>query len=116
MKNYKLIQPDERKWEPHPQVPRVEVSYLLSKRADQVDMTGALVHLPVGAQVEKHLHENSDDIIYVLQGKAKMWVDGIGDVPLVAGTFLRIPKGTMHQPLDIEEDFIAYDIWYPALV
>ncbi|OPY11259.1 MAG: Cupin domain protein [Syntrophaceae bacterium PtaB.Bin038] len=116
MKNYKLIQPDERKWEPHPQVPRVEVSYLLSKRADQVDMTSALVHLPVGAQAEKHLHENSDDIIYVLQGKAKMWVDGIGDVPLVAGTFLRIPKGTMHQPLDIEEDFIAYDIWYPALV
>lgn len=116
MKNYKLIQPDERKWEPHPQVPRVEISYFLSKRADQVDMTGALVHLPVGAQVEKHLHENSDDIIYVLQGKAKMWVDGIGNVPLVSGTFLRIPKGTMHQPLDVEEDFIAYDIWYPALV
>ena len=116
MKNYKLIQPDERKWEPHPQIPRVEVSYLLSKRADQVDMTGALVHLPVGAQVAEHLHENSDDIIYVLQGKAKMWVDGIGEVPLVAGTFLRIPKGTMHQPRDVVEDFIAYDVWYPALV
>jgi quercetin dioxygenase-like cupin family protein len=116
MKNYKLIQPEERKWEPHPQVPNVEVSYLLSKRTDQIDMTGALVHLPVGAQVGKHQHENSDDIIYVLQGKAKMWIEGIGDVPLVAGTFLRIPKGTMHQPRDVEEDFIAYDIWYPALV
>ncbi len=116
MKNYKLIQPDARKWDPHPQVPGVEVSYLLSRRTDQVDLTGALVHLPVGAQVEKHQHENSDDIIYVLQGKAKMWVEGIGDVPLVPGTFLRIPKGTMHQPRDVEEDFIAYDIWYPALV
>ena len=31
--------------------------------------------------------------------------DCIGDVPLVAGTFLRIPKGTLHQPHDIEADF-----------
>ena len=47
--------------------------------------------------------------------KAKMWVEGIGDVPLIAGTFLRIPKGTLHQPHDIEEDFVAHDTWYPAL-
>lgn len=64
---------------------------------------------------EKHLHESSDDIIYVLQGKAKMWIEGIGDVPLATGSFLRIPKGTRHQPHSIEEDFVAYDIWYPAL-
>jgi uncharacterized RmlC-like cupin family protein len=115
MENFKLIQPQERKWDPHPQLPGVEVAYLVSKRADKVDITCALVHLPVGSHVDKHLHENSDDIIYVLKGKAKMWVDGIGDVPLVAGTFLRIPKGTMHQPHDIEEDFIAHDTWYPAL-
>jgi mannose-6-phosphate isomerase-like protein (cupin superfamily) len=42
-------------------------------------------------------------------------VDGIGDVPLVPGTFLRIPKGTLHQPHSFEEDFIAHDTWYPAL-
>jgi quercetin dioxygenase-like cupin family protein len=116
MENYKLIQPGERKWDPHPQLPGVEVSYLLSKRTDNVNITSALVHLPVGSKVDRHLHENSDDIIYVLKGKAKMWVDGIGDVPLVTGTFLRIPKGTMHQPHDVEEDLIAYDVWYPALV
>lgn len=116
MENYKLIQPGERKWDPHPQLPGVEVSYLLSKRADNVNITSALVHLPVGSKVDRHLHENSDDIIYVLKGKAKMWIDGIGDVPLVTGTFLRIPKGTMHQPHDVEEDLIAYDVWYPALV
>jgi quercetin dioxygenase-like cupin family protein len=116
MDDCKCIQPEERKWDPHPQLPGVEVSYLLTKRADNVNITGALVHLPVGSTVERHLHENSDDIVYVLQGRAKMWVDGVGDVPLVTGTFLRIPKGTMHQPHDIEEDFIAYDIWYPALV
>jgi mannose-6-phosphate isomerase-like protein (cupin superfamily) len=115
MENYKVIQPETRKWDPHPQLPDIKVAYLLSKRTDQVDITCALVHILAGSQVERHLHENSDDIIYVLQGKAKMWVDGIGDVPLAPGTFLRIPQKTWHQPHDIEEDFIAYDIWYPAL-
>ena len=74
MENYKVIQPDDRKSDPHPQLPGVEVAYLVSKRGDKVDITCALVHLPVGSHVEKHLHENSDDIIYVLKGKAKMWV------------------------------------------
>ena len=115
MENFKLIQPEERKWDPHPQLPGIEVAYLLSNRVDQVGITCALVHLPVGSEVEKHLHENSDDIIYVLKGKAKMWIEGVGDVPLATGSFLRIPKGTWHQPHAIEEDFLAYDIWYPAL-
>jgi len=33
-----------------------------------------LVHLPPGTKVEKHIHENSDDIIYVVKGKAKIWI------------------------------------------
>lgn len=115
MKDYKCIQPDDRTWNPHPQLPDVEVAYLMSKREDNVDITCALVHLPVGSKVEKHLHEHSDDIVLVLKGKAKMWVDGVGGIPLVEGSFLRVPKGTMHQPHDIEEDFVAYDIWFPAL-
>lgn len=81
MEESKIVQPDEIKWEPHPQLAEVKVSYLLSKREENVDLTCFLVHLPVGTEMPKHIHENSDDIIYVLKGKAKMWIDGIGDVP-----------------------------------
>lgn len=116
MKNHKVIQPTEMKWDPHPQLPKIKVAYLVSKRDDNVDITCALVHLPAGSQVEKHFHENSDDIIYVIKGKAKMWIDKIGDVPMLPGTFLRIPKGVWHQPHDVEEDLIAHDTWYPFLV
>ena len=38
-----------------------------------------------------------------------------GDVPMVEGAFVRIPKGILHQPHDIEEDVLAYDVFYPAL-
>jgi mannose-6-phosphate isomerase-like protein (cupin superfamily) len=112
----KVLQPAEMKWSPHPKFKGVEIAYLLSKKDDNLDVTCAMVHWPVGTQIEKHIHENSDDILYVIKGKAKVWIDGIGDVPLVPGSFVRIPKGVLHQPHDIEEDFIAHDMWFPALV
>jgi quercetin dioxygenase-like cupin family protein len=114
MEKPKVVQQENVKWEPHPQLATAEVGYLLSHRDENMDLTCLLVRLPAGTQVEKHTHE-CDDIIYVLEGKAKLWVDGIGDVPLVKGTFVRVPKGVLHQPHDIEEDFVAYDVFYPYL-
>lgn len=115
MEKSKIIQSEEVQWEPHPQLANAKVGYLLSNRDENMDLTCVLVHLPPGTEVEKHSHENSDDIIYVIKGKAKMWIDQIGDIQMREGTFLRIPKGVLHQPYDIEEDFIAYDVFYPFL-
>ena len=115
MEETKVVQPDEIMWEPHPQLKNAKVGYLLSKRDENSDITCMLVHLPVGTEVEKHIHENSDDIVYVLKGKAKMWIEKVGDVPMEEGAFVRIPKGVMHQPHDIEEDVLVYDVFYPFL-
>ena len=115
MEKSKIVQPDQIKWEPHPQLADAKVSYLLSQRDENADLTCLLVKLPAGAEVEKHIHENSDDIIYVLEGKGKMWLDEVGDVPIEKGSFIRIPKGVLHQPHDIEEDVLAYDVFYPFL-
>ena len=115
MERSKVVQPDEIKWEPHPQLASAKVGYFLSNRDEKADLTCMLVHLPVGTEVEKHIHENSDDIIYVVKGKATMWIDQVGDVPMVEGAFIRIPKGVLHQPHDIEEDILAYDVFYPFL-
>lgn len=115
MEKSKIVQPDQIKWEPHPQLAEAKVSYLLSHRDENADLTCLLVHLQAGAEVEKHTHDNSDDIIYVLKGKGKMWIDGVGDVSIEKGAFIRIPKGVLHQPHDIEEDVLAYDVFYPFL-
>ncbi len=54
------------------------MAYLLSNRDEKADLTSLLVYLPKGTQVEKHIHENSDDIVYVIKGKATMWIENRG--------------------------------------
>ena len=112
----KVIQPTDMDWNPHPKFPGVEIAYLLTKRDEDVDMTCAIVHWKVGAEIPRHIHEDSDDILYILKGKAKIWIDGYGDIPLKAGSFVRVPKGVEHQPHDVEEDLLAHDTWFPATV
>ena len=114
MERVKIIQPEDVQWEPHPQLANAKVAFLVSHRDENMDLTCMFVHLPVGTQVERHTHE-CEDIIYVIQGKATMWIEGIGEVPMTKGAFIRIPKRTPHQPHDIEEDVIAYDVFYPYL-
>jgi quercetin dioxygenase-like cupin family protein len=115
MEKGKAVQPDQARWEPHPQLKDVKVSYFLSHKDDQTDLTCLLVRSPKGSRIEKHVHENSDDIIFVVKGKATMWIDGLGDSSMVPGSFFRIPKGVLHHPHDIEEDLLIYDVFYPYL-
>jgi quercetin dioxygenase-like cupin family protein len=115
MEKAKAVQPNDVQWEPHPQLKDVKVAYLLSNRNDKTDLTCLFVQSPKGSHIEKHEHQNSDDIIFVIKGKGKMWIDGMGDLPIVPGSFFRIPKGVMHHPHDIEEDLLLYDVFYPYL-
>ncbi len=114
MTEVKIVNDENLQWEPHPQLAAAKVAFLLSHRDEDMDLTCMLVRIPVGTQVERHAHE-CDDIIYVLEGKATLWIEGVGDVPMVRGTFVRIPAGVAHQPYNIEEEFVAYDVFYPYL-
>ena len=114
MEKPKIIQTNYRKWEPHPQLANARVAFLLSNRDDHMDLTCMLVNILPGTEVEKHTHE-CDDIIFVLKGKGKMWIDGIGDIPMSEGSFVRIPEGVQHQPHSIEEEMLVYDVFYPFL-
>ena len=103
-------------WEPHPSVPGVEVKALISKKEDGLDVSCMLVKVPAGSEVPEHIHEGQDDLIYPLQGRASMWVDGTGDFPLEPGVFVRVPKGVRHKVFDVKEDLLVYDVFFPALM
>ncbi len=110
----KNMRVDELSWEQHPIFHELLIKKLLSFEKDQVDLSIMMVRAKKGIQVPAHVHEQ-DDIVYQLAGKCKMWVEGEGDFEMLPGSFIRIPAGIKHQPHDVEEDIVAFDIFLPHL-
>jgi quercetin dioxygenase-like cupin family protein len=104
----------EVKWSPHPFLP-IQIKSFLSKKDDQGDITIFLVKLPAGKEIPVHVHETQEDIIFILGGKAKMWIDGVGDFDIEKGTFIRVPKNTKHRIYNVTEDILNYDVFTPPL-
>lgn len=107
---------DSISWVPHPTAPGVRIKPIISLKEHGLDVTCMLVDIPAGAVVPEHIHETQDDILYPLQGKAMMWVDGDGDFSLEPGLIVKVPKGTRHKITDITEDMLIYDVFFPALI
>jgi len=107
---------ESQEWTPHFTAKGVSIKTLVTKKEDGVDVTCMLVLVPVGKEVAEHVHEEQDDILYPLRGKATMWVDGTGFFSLEPGIIVRIPKGTKHKIENVTEELLVYDVFCPALV
>jgi quercetin dioxygenase-like cupin family protein len=101
-------------WRPHPLVKEVNIKPLVTKSEDNLDVTCMLVRVPAGIDIPEHIHEEQVDILYPLQGKAEMNVDGAGTFPLEPGVIVRVPKGTKHRIFNVTEELLVYDVFYPA--
>ena len=101
-------------WAPHPFLP-IQIKSFLSKKDDGGDITIFLVKIPAGREIPVHVHETQEDIIFILAGRAKMWIDGVGDFDIEKGTFIRVPKNTQHRIYDVTEDILNYDVFTPPL-
>lgn len=101
-------------WESHPFLP-IQIKPLLSRKLDRADVTCFLVKIPVGKDIPEHIHETQEDIIFLLSGKGKMWMDGLGDFDIEPGTFIRVPKNTRHRIYDVTEEILNYDVFVPPL-
>lgn len=110
------INVEELTWQPHKTVKGVEIKVLISKAVQGTDVTCLLVRISRGLEVPEHIHENSDDILYPLSGKARMWVEGSDDFTLEPGVIVRVPQGTKHRIYDVSEDLLIYDVFWPALL
>ena len=107
---------DKISWVPHPTVQGVKIKPLISEKEHGLDVTCMLVNVPAGKEVPEHIHENQEDILYPLQGRAVMWVDGTGNFSLEPGVIVRVPKGKKHKITNITEDLLIYDVFFPALL
>jgi quercetin dioxygenase-like cupin family protein len=101
-------------WTPHPFLP-IQIKLLLTQKSDGAEITCFLVKIPVGRDIPEHVHETQEDILFLLSGKGKMWIDGLGDFSVEKGAFIRVPKNTKHRIYEVAEEIINYDVFAPAL-
>ena len=103
-------------WAPHPVVPGISIKPLISKKEHNLNVTCMLVKVPAGKEVPEHIHPGQDDILFPLQGKAVMWIEGVGDISLESGVIVRVPKGRKHKITNVVADLLIYDVFCPALI
>jgi quercetin dioxygenase-like cupin family protein len=113
-----VIQEEEGEWKPHAFAPAIRSKILLSKVEDGAEISIFLIQTTDGGTltVPEHSHEGSEDIAYVLSGRAKMQIEGMGEFELKKGTFVRVPKRVKHRVYDIEPNFVVLNLFSPATV
>ena len=99
----------------HPFLANVGMKTLYSHRDDDAPITCFVVRCKVGSEIEEHVHPDESDIIYVLTGKATMWIEDRGEFQLEPGVFAVVPKGLKHRTFNVVEELLIYDVFYPAM-
>jgi quercetin dioxygenase-like cupin family protein len=107
---------DALPWVMHPTAKGVEIKPLVSQKDTGLDVTCMLVSVPQGVEVPEHVHPGQVDILYPLQGKARMWVAGGEIFDLEPGVIVRVPRNTPHKIFDVTEALLIYDVFQPALI
>jgi quercetin dioxygenase-like cupin family protein len=101
--------------EPHPFLKGITMKTLLSQRDDNASATCIIVRCPAGSEIEEHVHEGQDDIVFVLEGEATMWIDGVGELALSPGTFVAVTRGKSHRTYSVKKDLLIYDVFTPPM-
>jgi quercetin dioxygenase-like cupin family protein len=98
----------EVEWESHFMTDNGKIKWIYT-------LTVMQVRLHKGVTLPDHVHPDQPDLIYVLEGKATMFIDGVGEFPAEAGMIIQVPPNTKHAIRDIEEDILLYNVFAPAI-
>jgi len=108
-----VVNEDEMLWQDHPRMKRGQFKGLYSREKHGSLATIQLIKVQKEGGNDWHVHEESDDILYILNGKATMEIEGIGAVPMKKGSCVRIPKNIKHRICDVLEELVVFDVFAP---
>ncbi len=105
----------EVEWESHFMTANGKIKWIYTREKDDSPITVMQVRLEKGVTLPDHVHPDQPDLIYVLEGKATMFIDGVGEFPAEAGMIIQVPPNTKHAIRNIEEDILLYNVFAPAI-
>ena len=111
-----LFREDELEWKDHPKIEGGKSTTFFSKERQNAQATIGMVKLPKGQVLPWHDHGKSDDILFVLEGKGKLEMEGLGDLEMEKGSHILVPGLVKHRIHDITEDLTMYHVKAPPTV
>ncbi|HOO89500.1 MAG TPA: cupin domain-containing protein [Syntrophales bacterium] len=112
-----LFNAEQLPWENHPTAHGVSIKKIITTQQFGEDSpTILLIKIPVGVGVPEHVHEGSEDILFIVAGQATMWIDGTGNVKLQKDTVVRVPRDTKHRIFDVTDELLIYDVFSPGFM
>jgi quercetin dioxygenase-like cupin family protein len=104
-------------WVDHPSVSNVSIKKMITKEQfGEESPSIIMVKIPAHVEVPEHIHDTSEDILFILSGSGTMWIDEIGEVALQKGTVVRVPRNTKHRIIDVSEELLIYDVFSPGIM
>ena len=71
--------------------------------------------LEKGRKIEPHMHADCDQLEYYIEGKALMFIEGLGEREIGKDVFTYIPKGVKHGVLNVDESLVILTVFVPPL-
>ena len=109
-----VIHEEELEWGVHSALEGAEMTTFFTKKDQGAQATIGMVKIPKGKTLDWHDHGDSDDILHILAGKARMEMEGIGDFEMKKGSHILVPAHVKHRIHDVSEDLKLYHIKAPA--
>jgi quercetin dioxygenase-like cupin family protein len=70
------------------------------------------VIFPKGAYHGPHIHRQTDELLYIVRGRAFKWIDGV-ECNLIAGSAVYIPKNVVHWMRNEGDEDVEVVGFYP---
>jgi quercetin dioxygenase-like cupin family protein len=99
----------EVEWESHFMTDRGKIRWIYTREKDESPITVMQIKLDKGVTLPDHVHRDQPDLVYVLEGKATMFIDGTGEFPVEPGMVIQVPPNTKHSIRRIEQDLLIYN-------
>jgi putative monooxygenase len=77
--------------------PRVSKLLLAPKFGGVKNVSMGLNITEVGSQIPDHMHENSEEVLFLISGKAKIVIEGVGEWEIGPETAFYSPMGVKHR-------------------